>query len=220
MFTWPGSLWRSLLAFTAFAAAIQSIGSNDASGDDDRAIDEALLRRIDEGDADALAELYDRRIRLVFSLACRIVEMQTEAEEVAQDVFMYVWSHAARFDARRGTVAAWLLVMTRSRSLDRLRARRTRPDTFQPNDNGVLAGIAGSVEDSEQRLLDAADVDRLRAALSTLTPGEREPIDLAYFGGLTQREIAERLNQPLGTVKTRVRTGLMRLRAALSGAPS
>ena len=220
MFPRADSLWRSIVAFAAFAAAIRSINSGEPSGGDEHTIDEALLRRIHGGDVDALGELYDRRIRLVFSLAWRIVATQPDAEEVAQDVFMYVWSHAARFDRRRGTVAAWLLVMTRSRSLDRLRTRRARPDTFQPNRDEALAGIPASAQDSEHRLLEAADVDRLRTALSTLPRSEREPIELAYYGGLTQNEIAERLQQPLGTVKTRVRTGLIRLRAALTGTAS
>ena len=183
-------------------------------------VDEGLLRRITAGDEDALAALYDRRIRLVFSLASRILDRQTEAEEIAQDVFTYVWRHAGQFDRRRGTVAAWLLILTRSRSLDRLRARRVRPDAAQPVDDRALEQLPARAEDYERRLISEGDAARLRAALLALTPAEREPIELAYYGGLSQREIAERLGQPLGTIKTRVRTGLLRLRSALAPAAS
>ena len=202
----------------SFAAVYSPAGRQpeDAEG----AADERLVGRIAKGDGDALAELYDRQIRLVFSLACRIVERPTEAEEIAQDVFTYVWKKAADFDRRRGTVTAWLLVMTRSRSLDPLRSRGARPDAFQPGTAHLLAQVPGNAEDQERRLLAAADIERLRTALSALPQGEREPIELAYYGGLSQTEIAERLRQPLGTVKTRVRNGLLRLRSALDGMSS
>ncbi len=181
---------------------------------------ERLVERVAAGDADALAELYDGQIRLVFSAACRIVERPTEAEEVVQDVFTYVWKNAARFDRTRGTVAAWLLAITRSRSLDRLRGRRARPDASESGNEHLLAQVPANVANQEQRLLAAADVERLRAALWALPQAEREPIELAYYGGLSQTEIAERLRAPLGTVKTRVRNGLMRLRSALDGPSS
>lgn len=137
-----------------------------------------------------------------------------------QDVFTYVWKNAARFDRTRGTVAAWLLAITRSRSLDRLRGRRARPDASESGNEHLLAQVPANVANQEQRLLAAADVERLRAALWALPQAEREPIELAYYGGLSQTEIAERLRAPLGTVKTRVRNGLMRLRSALDGPSS
>lgn len=179
--------------------------------------DLSLIRRIIGGDADALGELYDRHARRVFSLACRIVTREADAEDVTQEVFTQVWRQARRFEAGRGSFAAWLLVITRSRALDRVRAQRARPDDCQTLDERALTDLASDGPDSERQLLETADAERLRAALRELPASERESIELAYYAGLTQSEIAARLRQPLGTVKTRVRSGLNRLRTALEG---
>lgn len=167
------------------------------------------------GDADALAELYDRHARPVYSLALRIVQDQSDAEDLVQDVFTQAWRQASRFDASRGSVAAWLLTMTRSRAIDRLRARRVRPDRgidVQPSPE-----IADASSTADQQLLSAEQVARVRSALDALPLLQRVAIELAYYEGLTHTEIADRLEQPLGTVKTRIRLALMKLREALAG---
>jgi len=177
------------------------------------------MRRLASGEPQALEALYDRHSRIVFSLAYRIVEQSADAEDVTQDVFTHAWRRADQYDPQRGSVAAWLLVMTRSRALDRLRRRRSKPDGVGVEDERMLP-LAGDAPDYERQLMMHAEVERLRTALRELPTGEREAIELAYYSGLTQAEIAARLDQPLGTVKTRVRSGLIRLRTAMAGVRS
>jgi RNA polymerase sigma-70 factor (ECF subfamily) len=172
--------------------------------------DRALIARIEGRDADALAELYDRYSSRLMGLAQRILGDTGEAEEVLQELFLWVWRSAASFDAARGSVIAWLLVATRSRSIDRVRSRRpaaraglrsveTVPDAAGPQD--VEADSAGK---QWERLC--------RSAISELPDDQRRALELAYFEGLTHQEISEKTGTPLGTVKTRVRLGLMKLR--------
>jgi RNA polymerase sigma-70 factor (ECF subfamily) len=132
-----------------------------------------------------------------------------------QDVFAQAWRQASRYDARRGVVAAWLLTLARSRAIDRLRARRARPETT-PNDRAVV-DIADPGVPPDVIVLSAQQIARVRGALNTLPPLQRVAIELAFYEGLTHVEIAERLDQPLGTVKTRIRLALMKLREALAG---
>jgi RNA polymerase sigma-70 factor (ECF subfamily) len=172
--------------------------------------DRALIARIEGRDADALAELYDRYSSRLMGLAQRILGDTGEAEEVLQELFLWVWRSAASFDAARGSVIAWLLVATRSRSIDRVRSRRpaaraglrsveTVPDAAGPQD--VEADSAGK---QWERVC--------RSAISELPDDQRRALELAYFEGLTHQEISEKTGTPLGTVKTRVRLGLMKLR--------
>ena len=183
---------------------------------EDRPADQEAMRRVARGEGAALAELYDRHARAVFSLAVRILGDQAEAEDIVQDVFSQAWSQASRYDASRGAVGAWLLTMARSRAIDRVRARRARPES-----RGVDARMLGAIADLGARqdvaLLTAEQVVRLRAALERLPLLQRIAIELAYYEGLTQAEIAERLEQPIGTVKTRVRLALLKLREAMAG---
>lgn len=172
--------------------------------------DRGLVARIERRDADALADLYDRYSPRLMGLAYRILGETGEAEEVLQEVFLYVWKAISTFDGGRGTVLAWLLVVTRSRAIDRLRARRP----------AARAGVR-SLEESPEPV-SAQDVEGdaagrqweglCRAAIRELPEDQRRALELAYFEGLTQQEIAERTSSPLGTVKTRVRLGLMKLR--------
>jgi RNA polymerase sigma-70 factor, ECF subfamily len=211
------------LGLILLACAVAAGGDSDSSGplgEGSAAREHALMRRLAAGDARALEELYDRHGRLVFSLACRIAEQPADAEDVTQDVFTQAWRRAAQYDPRRGSVAAWLLVMTRSRALDRLRRQRSRPDGRDTVDEEHLSRMSGDAPDSEQRLMTRVEVERLRTALRDLPSAEREAIELAYYSGLTQAEIAVRLDQPLGTVKTRVRSGLIRLRTSMAGVRS
>lgn len=166
--------------------------------------DTDLIRAMAEGDRAALAEFYDRHATLVHSLALRIVRDRDDAEEVVQDAFLQVWRQADRFDGGRASPAAWLTMIARSRALDRLRRRGPAPSEVQEHTavsdaNELSQGLAPTV----QRLLE------------TLPAEQRRPIEMAYFDGLSQSQIAETTGQPLGTVKTRMRLGMIALRDAL-----
>ena len=186
-------------------------GAHTATLDDDR----ATVSRMAGGDSSALAALYDRHARAIYSLALRILADAAEAEDVVQDVFTQAWRQATRYDATRAPVAGWLMIMTRARSLDRLRRRRARIATTEMDP----AAPHPKDPDADQEMLaiTAEQADRLRGALRDLPDGQRAAIELAYYEGLSQSDIAARLQQPLGTVKTRIRTGLLRLRDALAG---
>jgi RNA polymerase sigma-70 factor (ECF subfamily) len=179
-----------------------------------RSTDQSVVRRIVQGDRAALAELYDRYGTAVYSLACRIVG-SSDAEDVTQEVFTQAWKQAGRYDAERASAAAWLLNMTRTRAIDRLRANRTR--LWFAGDPARIDGVPNGGADAEQRAIDDERAVRVRSALEGLAAAQRQAIELAYFGGLTHGEIAERLGEPLGTVKTRIRTALIKMRGALQG---
>lgn len=179
-----------------------------------READANAMRRMATGDGGALAELYDRHSRVLFSLAVRILRDQSDAEEIVQDVFAQAWRQAARYDTTRGVVVAWLLMMARSRAIDRLRARRGQP-SLDGDHPTALRDVADGSTPIDLALLTADQIGLVRAALEALPEAQRAAIDLAFHEGLTHAEVAERLQQPLGTVKTRIRLGLLRLRAAL-----
>jgi RNA polymerase sigma-70 factor (ECF subfamily) len=176
------------------------------------AIDRALLGRIVRQEEAALAALYDRHARVLYALALRIVGDRELAQEVLQDTFLRCWNGAERYDPDRGHVVAWLVGVVRHRAIDLL---RSRPHRARLRERGPLPApdrLAGSRED-------AADAVALRhtmtTALAALAPAQRQAIELAYYDGLTQTEIARVQGEPLGTVKSRMRSGLERLRAAL-----
>jgi RNA polymerase sigma-70 factor (ECF subfamily) len=176
--------------------------------------DRLAMTRLAAGDVSVVGSLYDRHARAVFSLAVRVLGNSADAEEIVQDVFAQVWSQAARFDAARGSVGAWVLMMTRSRAIDRLRARRADGAALVPN---PVREPVDPIPTQEESVITGEDVDRMRGAMEDLSASQRTAIELAYYEGLSQSEIAERLQEPLGTVKTRIRSGLLRLRAALQG---
>jgi RNA polymerase sigma-70 factor, ECF subfamily len=178
--------------------------------------DAAHVVRAAAGDGGALAALYDRHARAVYSIALRIVGDERDAEDVVQDVFTQVWRQANRYDRTRGTVVGWLLTIARTRALDRLRAQLARPDTaaVSPEDTG--SEPATPVLDPVEAITAASDAKRVKQALGELPLLQRLAIELAYFEGLTQSQIADRLEEPLGTVKTRIRQGLLKLRDLLS----
>jgi RNA polymerase sigma-70 factor (ECF subfamily) len=148
----------------------------------------------------------------VYGIALRVLRNEADAEEVTSDVYLQVWRNAATFDSTRGSVNAWLTMLARSRSIDRLRARNRgqREETLDTIANFPAAG--GTPEAASWLGQQRA---RVRAAMQFLSPEQREVIELAYFSGLTQSELAERLQQPLGTVKTRIRLGMIKLRERL-----
>lgn len=179
--------------------------------------DRAALERMARGDQAGLAELYDRHGRLVYSLVLRVVRDQGDAEDVTQEVFTQAWRQASRFQAGRGTVAAWLVTLARTRAIDLWRKRRVRPqlmDEAAPPDRSD----EGPLQDL--RLVTDEQASSIRQALHRLPTLQRTAIELAFFDGLTHTEIASELELPLGTVKTRVRQGLLRLRDHLMGTAS
>ena len=168
-----------------------------------------LMERVLGRDAAAFEALYDGYHRLVYGLALRVLSDPSAAEDVTQAVFLKIWDDPAVF--RGGNFAAWIARVTRNRALDAVRARGVRDKT----EFSESLPVDDTVEDAAIANLDGA---RVRDALSRLPPEQREPIELGFFGGVTHQEIASRIGLPLGTVKTRIRTGLRRLRNALEGA--
>jgi len=184
------------------------------------ATDGALIARAAGGDERALGALYDRYGAVLYAVAYRIVGGRADAEEVVVDAFAQVWRDAPRFEAGRGSVAGWLTTIARSRALDLVRARSRRERAVgaaaaaadrqdaPPAMGDLLGDPAASLDQDERRR-------QVRHALDALSPPQRQAIELAYFEGLSQSEIAERLQEPLGTVKTRVRLGMQKLRECL-----
>ena len=173
----------------------------------------ALVQAIVAGDQRALHGLYQRTHRIVFTLTMRITGNRETAEEVTLDVFHDVWRRASSYDAANGTVIGWIMNQARSRAIDRVRLeqRKKRVDPYP--DSPALATAPGDPRETVER----EEQDRLvRDAVAVLTPGERAAIEATFFSDLTHAEAAARLNEPLGTVKTRIRAGLMKLRQALT----
>ena len=167
----------------------------------------SLLQKLAQGDKTALAEFYDLYSGLVNGMALRILRDVADAEDVVQEVFLQAWRQAERYDAGRGTPEAWLCTMARTRALDRLRRRAARRE-----DAPEAAPVPRLLPRNEEALA-------VRKALDGLSADQRRAVELAYYGGLTQSEIAEALGEPLGTIKTRIRTAMMRLREALGPTP-
>jgi RNA polymerase sigma-70 factor (ECF subfamily) len=173
-----------------------------------------LVRAVGAGDQGALYSLYARTHRIVFTLIVRIVMNRETAEEITLDVFHEVWKRASSYDPANGSVSGWIMNLARSRAIDRLRfdQRKKRVNTY-PHSLRPDTDIV----DPQQSLLFEEQGRRLRSALEVLTPEERNAIETAFFSELTYEETARKLNQPLGTVKTRIRSGLGKLREALKG---
>lgn len=183
--------------------------------------DQQLIARMATRDVGAFETLYDRYATLTYSVARRVVGDAHLAEDMAQEVFLRLWRQPEKYDADKGGFATWLLSVTRNRAVDLLRTqrRRLRLEATSLEQQG-RESPAGNAPDPA---LAAELADRrrtVRAAMATLSHEQRQVIDLAYFGGLTQQEVAHRLGQPLGTVKTRIRLGMRKLRAALAHEPS
>jgi RNA polymerase sigma-70 factor (ECF subfamily) len=174
---------------------------------------EALIRKVAVGDQSALTELYDTTSRLVFGLILRIVSDRATAEEVLLDVYTQVWRQAASYDSTRGTPIAWLMTIARSRAIDRIRSGKHDQQNKESLDS--VGEVASTVADPEQDSVISERRNLVRSALNSLSREQREVIELAYYAGLSHSEIALKLGQPLGTVKTRTRLGMMKLRDML-----
>jgi RNA polymerase sigma-70 factor (ECF subfamily) len=171
-----------------------------------------LISNVAAGDQSALGDLYDRSSRVAFGLILRVLGDPATAEEVTLDVYTQVWRQAKAYDSSRGTPLAWLLTIARTRAIDRLRSGKQERQRSEPLDSADRVRASGDPEESsvlseQQRMV--------QGALAGLSPDQREVIELAYFQGLSQSEIANTLGQPLGTVKTRTRLGLIKLRETL-----
>jgi RNA polymerase sigma-70 factor (ECF subfamily) len=173
-----------------------------------------LIHSLAAGDQQAMSALYDATNRLVYGLTLRILSDPAVAEEVLLDVYMQVWRQASSYDEGRGGPLAWLTTMARSRAIDRLRSGRQRQ---QREESLELAGDQSSPANIEEEVAASEMSRKVRGALELLSPEQREVIELAYYGGMSHSEIAAKLGQPLGTVKTRTRLGMMKLREMLKG---
>ena len=179
--------------------------------------DRAVLVRIASGELHALDELYDRYKTMAYSIAFRITNDATLAEDVVQDAFLGAWRNAARYVEGRGSVKTWLLAIVHHRAIDAV--RRRRPTSELP-DHEDIPPRQFQLPDVWAEVAASLDADTVRRALGVLSEPQREAIELAYFGGLTQQEIADRTGTPLGTVKSRMRLGLLAMRRALEeGSP-
>jgi RNA polymerase sigma-70 factor (ECF subfamily) len=177
--------------------------------------DADLIERLQRHDPQAIAELYDRFGRLAYSLILRVVRDTGVAEDLVQETFMRVWNRAQGLDAQRGSIGPWLLAVARNRAIDYLRSaggRERNAIEFEETDHPAL------YIDMERDILSSDKARRIKTAVEKLSPHQREVIELAYFEGLSQTEMAERMGQPLGTVKTWVRAALKNLRDELGSA--
>ena len=171
-----------------------------------------LIQQVAKQDRDAFSQLYDRFSTLVFTLAMRMLKARSDAEDLLQEVFVQVWRQAENYSAERGSPEAWIINIARSRAIDKIRSIRRMQKSFVLTDDPARAespeNVESSAAESETRLT-------MNSALANLPDPQRKVLELAYFDGLTQNEIADRLAEPLGTVKTRMRSGIQKLREIL-----
>ena len=170
--------------------------------------DLALVTAIRSGDQSAMAALYDRYSSIVYAVALRVLQDTGAAEDVLQDIFMQLWRNPGAFDASRGNMAAWLAVITRHRAIDALRRRRPQDDI-----EDVILSVEPDMASDADR---SRAMEKVRGALQAMAPPQRSALEMAYFEGLTHAEIANKTGEPLGTIKTRIRTGLLSLRKVLA----
>jgi RNA polymerase sigma-70 factor (ECF subfamily) len=173
-----------------------------------------LLVRLQRRDPQALAELYDRYGRMVFGLILRMVQDRGTAEDLVQETFLRVWNRVGGFDAEHGAIGPWLLAVARNRAIDYLRYRGRRPETGLELNESENPALFADLKSDPLRL---DTVRQVKTALEKLSGPQREAIELAYFEGMSQTEIAERLRQPLGTVKSWMRRALLQMREELGG---
>lgn len=179
-------------------------------------LDRYLIQRIRQKDMNAFSLLYDTYCRMLYTLALRILRDQADAETIVHDVFLYLWEHMDVYDEGRGSLSVWLVTLTRNRAIDRRRAGTSRRDTLESADPLPDGLQSWNTSEPLESLLEQERQSIVRNALATLPSAQRNALELAYFDGLTQAQIAEQIGEPLGTVKTRIRLGLRKLREVLS----
>jgi RNA polymerase sigma-70 factor (ECF subfamily) len=170
-----------------------------------------FMTQVQSGQTESLAALYDEASGLVFSVAYRILGNRADAEEVTLDVFTQVWRSSSKWDPTRGSTTAWLVMLARSRALDHLRRRSSRTGTEH------LQGLEPAAESTSHLMEIRMQQDLVQKALMVLSPAQRSSLELAFFAGLTHQQIAESLGEPLGTVKSRIRDAMIRLKKELEG---
>ncbi|MGH2351555.1 MAG: sigma-70 family RNA polymerase sigma factor [Chloroflexota bacterium] len=189
---------------------------NEARPQDYSALDDdTLVRLVVQQDVRALEALYQRYSRPIFSLALKILGDREVVEEVVQEVFLRLWTRAFGYDPQRGKLLSWLLTITHHRAIDELRRRRSQPEVDGLQEQ--LAAIEETDADPSKSFAQVEEREVVQQALAQLPEAQRRPIQLAYYGGLTQVEIAHVLKEPLGTIKTRMRLGMQKLRLLLAG---
>jgi RNA polymerase sigma-70 factor (ECF subfamily) len=170
--------------------------------------DAQLVIALCAGDEQAMAKLYDRYSSLVYSIALRVLGDTGAAEDIMQNVFMQLWRNPVAFDTSRGSLPAWLVVIARHRAIDQLRKRRPETDLLD-----ITISTSSDLASATDR---QRSLDKVRQVMAEMPPAQRSNLEMAFFEGLTHSEIAEKTGEPLGTIKTRIRTGLVVLRKALS----
>lgn len=192
-----------------------SMGDDRQPSDDERtAAQAALVAAMARGDKAALAALYDQLSGPLYSLAVRMLGDTAEAQDLTQDIFLQLWRTAASYEPGRGSVFSWAVTLTRNRAIDRIRMRQRRAEILSAAAPDLQPAPAGEGDSAASLWLHEKGA-AVRTALAELAPDQQQAIELAFFGGLTQQEIAARLNEPLGTIKARIRRGLLKLRDRL-----
>src|SRR5262245_15331427 len=220
--SWSGPPRRSRVRMPALAAFTRACNGRLTVESSSSEADLGLLQRITTRDETALAELYDRHSRLVYTVVTRILGSPSDAEDVLQETFVRVWSRADTYDGLLGSPATWLTRIARNRAIDRLRARRLRANVaIEPavHNGEPPRSVEPATRDTPETLLEGRAVaGAVQMALAALTPPQRTLIEAAFFEGYTHSELATRFGVPLGTVKTRIRTGLAAMRSRLEQA--
>ncbi len=205
----PSPRWRSRMT--------DPVSADPQLPDDREQVDGQLMRRIAQGDRGAFGELYDRFSGPLYGTALRIVGDQAEAQDVVHDAFVTLWEKSAGFDLSRGSAFSWVVTLVRNRAIDRVRMRRRRAELLAesaPSDLGMEN--SSRVLPASEAAASGDEARAVRAAVATLPPEQQRAVELAFFSGLTQEEIAQTLREPLGTVKARIRRGLLKLRDMLA----
>lgn len=175
-----------------------------------------LLRSISEGDRQAFSCFYDRHCKLLFAIAFRILNDQREAEDALQEAFVQIWEKAVSYNPALGKPFSWAVTLTRNKAIDHLRASQRRSKLMEQASTEMLAGTAGSATANEGRH-GRENAELITSAVAELPQDQRKAIEMAFFSGLTQNEISETLQEPLGTIKARIRRGMLKLRDRLEG---
>jgi RNA polymerase sigma-70 factor (ECF subfamily) len=216
---WPADLAVVPARREAVVRMKPTLITPEAAAAADRArFDAELFRRMARSDREAFAQLYDRFSRPLYATALRILANAAEAEDIVQDVFLALWEKAGDFEPGRGTGFAWAVTLTRNRAIDRYRLRQRRSELLSRSaaEDAAIRPY-GTGRHSADELVLKERAGAVRAAIEALPAEQQLAVELAFFSGLTQQEIADKLREPLGTVKARIRRGLLRLRDILGG---